>query len=85
MHTQTFASVEVLWEAPHLQLETKLWDRNINTTHLSLYVKWKPVFCFIKEVCTTLDLDDTGSCAAPFWENMFSKILLRMKIKYELC
>lgn len=83
-------------EAPHLQLETRLigictWEYiyvyigSIYTPHLYLYAKWKPVFCFSKEVYAALASGDPGSCAAPFWETLFSKMLLRVKMKYKLC
>lgn len=53
----------------------------IYTPHLYLYAKWKPVFCLSKEVNAALASGDPGSCAAPFWETLFSKMLLRVKMK----
>lgn len=50
--------------------------------HLYLYAKWKPVVCLSKEVYAALASGDPGSCAAPFWETLFSKMLLRVKMKY---
>lgn len=100
MHAQTFASMGVARGSPppagdqahrsmyigvYIYIYIYVYIRSIYTPCLYLYAKWKPVFCLSKEVYAALASGDSGSRAAPFWETVFSKMLLRVKMKYKLC